>query len=317
MNKLNESDIIRILQKKLGNKKFVSEDVEVYKLGKITIVAKTDTLVESTDIPAKMKINFAARKSIVACVSDFSSKGVKPLFGIVSVTIPRKFSKKKIVDLAKSLGQASKEFGFRILGGDTNEGKEMVIQVSLFGVTDKIIPRNGARVGDLIFVSGPFGYTAAGLMILQNQKKSSKKFVGKAKKAFLKPRPKMKFGLSNKSNCSSSMDSSDGLAITLHEMSKQSKKRFNITNLPINQDLVDFAKDNRINLLDLIFMGGEEYEMVFTAPQKNRSKIIKLSKMQKIPLKEIGYVSKGKGVMYHKEKKSIEIKNIGWKHFTN
>ena len=317
MSKLNENDIIKIFQKNLGNKKFISEDVEVFKLGKIYFVAKTDTLVESTDIPAKMKIHYAARKSVVACVSDFTAKGVKPLFGIVSVTIPKTFSKKKIEELARSLGHASREFGFRILGGDTNEGKEMVIQVSLFGMTDKIILRQGAKVGDLIFVSGPFGYSAAGLMILQNQKKASKKFANKAKNAFLKPRPKMKFGLSNKDYFSSSMDSSDGLAITLHEMSKQSKKRFNVTNLPVNQDLIDFAKDNRVNLLDLIFLGGEEYEIVFTAPKKNKNKIIKRAKIQRIPLKEIGYVSKGKGVVYHKEKKSIEIKNKGWKHFVH
>ena len=315
MSKLNEIDIIKIFQNKLGNKRFVSEDVETYRFGKTTFVAKTDTLVESTDVPAKMKIHFAARKSVVACVSDFASKGVKPLFGIVSVTIPKKFSKKKIEEMAKSLGQASKEFGFKILGGDTNEGKEMVIQVSLFGITDKIIPRNGAKVGDMIFTTGPFGYTAAGLMILQNQKKYSRKFSEKAKNAFLKPRPKMRFGLSNKNSCSSSMDSSDGLAITLHEMSKQSNKRFNITSIPANQDLVDFAKTYRMDLLDWVFRGGEEYEIVFTASQKNKPKIMKLAKMQNIPLKEIGYVSKGKGVVYLKEKKSIEIKNIGWKHF--
>ncbi len=316
MSKLNENKIIKIFQKKIGNNQFVPEDVETYKLGKTTFVAKTDTLVENTDIPAKMKIHFAARKSIVACVSDFASKGVKPLFGIVSVTIPKKFSKKKIEEIAKGLGQASKEFGFRILGGDTNEGKELVIQVSIFGISDRIIPRRGAKIGDLIFTSGPFGYTAAGLMILQNQKKHSKKFSEKALNSFLKPMPKMRFGISNKGNCSSSMDSSDGLAITLHEMSKQSKKRFNITNLPANQDLVDFAKDNRVNLLDLVFTGGEEYEIVFTAPQKNRSKIMRLAKNQKIPLKEIGYVSKGKGVTYIKEKKPIKIKNLGWSHFS-
>lgn len=316
MNKLNENDIIKIFQKKIGNKQFISEDVETYKSGKTTFVAKTDTLVESTDIPDKMKIHFAARKSVVACVSDFASKGVKPLFGIVSVTIPKKFAKKKIEAIAKGLANAAKEFDFRILGGDTNEGKELVIQVSIFGVSDKIIPRGGAKVGDLIFSSGPFGYTAAGLMILQNKKKYSKKFSDKALNSFLKPRPKMKFGLLNKQNCSSSMDSSDGLAITLHEMSNQSKKQFNITNLPINQDLVNFAKDNRVNLFDLIFMGGEEYEIVFTAPKKNRVKILILAKNQKTPLKEMGYVSNGKGVVYQKGKKIIKIKNGGWRHFT-
>ncbi len=317
MKKLSEKDIIKIFQTSFGNRNFVSEDVETFEIDKKKFVTKVDTLVESTDIPKCMKIQDAARKSIVASVSDFSAKGVKPLFGMISVTIPKKFSSKTIKTLAKALGIAAKEFDLKILGGDTNEGKELVIQVTIFGITDRIVPRNGAKVNDIIFASGPFGNTAAGLKILQGGKKASKKFSQKAKKAFLRPNPRVKFALSTKKYFSSSMDSSDGLGITLHEMSKQSKKQFHITNLPIDQNLVEFATSNRINLLDLVFKGGEEYEIIFTASPKNRGVILKKSSQKKIPVKEIGYVSKGKGVIYHKGKKIIKIKNEGWQHFSN
>jgi thiamine-monophosphate kinase len=63
MLKLNEREIIAIFQKKLGNKKFVSEDVEVFRIGKVNLVTKVDTLVESTDIPLGMKLKDVARKS--------------------------------------------------------------------------------------------------------------------------------------------------------------------------------------------------------------------------------------------------------------
>ncbi|MDC0928040.1 thiamine-phosphate kinase, partial [Nitrosopumilus sp.] len=75
MIKLDENKIINIFQTKLGNKKFISEDVEIFTLGKVKIIAKTDTMVQSTDIPKKMKLSDAARKSVIACVSDFASKG--------------------------------------------------------------------------------------------------------------------------------------------------------------------------------------------------------------------------------------------------
>ena len=88
MSKLDESDIIKIFQRKLGNKNF--EDVEMFS-GKQNIIAKTDTLVQSTDIPPKMKLDDAARKSVVACVSDFAAKGVKPQYGIISVNFPKIF----------------------------------------------------------------------------------------------------------------------------------------------------------------------------------------------------------------------------------
>ena len=123
MTKLDESKIISIFQKKMGNKKFVFEDVEKFTLGKTSIIAKTDTMVQSTDIPHKMKLSDAARKSIIACVSDFASKGVKPQYGIVSINLPKSISIKEISNIANGFKKACKEYGISIIGGDTNEGK--------------------------------------------------------------------------------------------------------------------------------------------------------------------------------------------------
>ena len=315
MTKLNEHKIIQIFQNNFGKNKFVSEDVEFFKIGKTNFVAKVDTLVESTDIPLGMKLQDAARKSVVASVSDFASKGVKPQYGMISVTIPKKFSKQKIKELAIGFGKASKEFGFRFVGGDTNEGKELVIQVSLFGSSKKIIRRKGAKTNDVIVTTGPFGYSSAGLKILLAKKKASAKFSKKAKKAVYNPVPRLKFGISSGKFFSSSMDSSDGLSSTLHEMSKQSKKKFNLTKLPTNQDVFEFAKTNRMDPLDLVFNGGEEYEIVATVNPKFLSKIKSNAKAQKISLFEIGYVSNGTGVLYKTGSKTIQIKNKGWLHF--
>jgi len=315
MKKPNEKDIIKIFQKQLGNKKFVSEDVEVFSLGKTSFVAKIDTLVESTDVPSGMLIQDSVRKSVVACVSDFAVKGVKPSYGMVSVTIPRKFSQKKIKALASGLAKAAKEFQIKILGGDTNEGKELVIQVSIFGITKNIVQRKGAKVNDVIITTGPFGYQLAGLKIIQNKKKSSKKFRTKVKNALFRPTPRLKFGLGNSKYFSSSMDSSDGLSTTLYEMATQSKKRFVITRLPANQDLFEFARLNRINPHDLIFHGGEEYEIVATVSPRNLTKLKQSARSQKIPLFEIGYVTNGSGVVYLHNDKIMKIKNKGWLHF--
>lgn len=315
MTKLNEKKIIQIFQKSMGNSKFVSEDVEFFKMGKTGMVAKVDTLVESTDIAPGMKLKDAARKSVVACVSDFASKGVKPQYGIVSITIPRKLSVKKIKEIAIGLGRASKEFDFRFIGGDTNEGKEIVIQVSLFGLAKKIISRKGAKINDIIISTGPFGYSASGLKILLEKKKAKGKFMKKAKKAVYHPIPKLKFGLTNSKFFSSSMDSSDGLSATMHEMSTQSKKKFVLTKLPTNQDVFEFAKTNKIEPLDLIFNGGEEYEIVATINPKFLSKIKLNARTQKISLYEIGHVSNGAGIEYKTGSKIIRIKNKGWLHF--
>ena len=122
----------------------------MFKIGKEQLVIKVDTFVESTDLPPQMKLEDAARKSIVSCVSDFSAKGVKPVFGIVSLTIPKKLSRSSIQSLAKGFQRGAREFELKILGGDTNEGKELVLTFSLFGTTKKIVNRSGAKTNDLI-----------------------------------------------------------------------------------------------------------------------------------------------------------------------
>ena len=112
--------------------------------------------------------------------------------------------------------------------------------------------RKGAKKGDLIFVSGPFGYTSAGLEILLKNMKIDNKFSRKAIMAVTKPKSRLNFGLKNKNYFSSSMDSSDGLSTTLNEMAKQSKKKFVITKLPTNSEVIKFATMNNLNELDLM-----------------------------------------------------------------
>ncbi len=315
MSKLNEKKIIEIFQGRLGNKGFVPEDVEFFKIGKKYLILKVDTLVESTDVPPRMKLEDVARKSVVSCVSDFAAKGVKPIFGIVSLTIPKKYSKSKIESLARGFYTARKEFSLKILGGDTNEGKELVISFSLFGITEKIVRRNSAKINDIIITTGQFGYTSSGLNILLNNKKPSKKFESRAKKAVFNPRPRLEFGLKNKNYFSASMDSSDGLSTTLNEMSNQCKKKFVINKLPAERDVFDFANSNNLDVNDLIFNGGEEYEVVATANPSNLKKIKKYAIKNRIKLYEIGYVMKGKGVFFQKNGKLISIRDEGWHHF--
>jgi len=315
MTKLDESSIIKIFQNRLGKKKFVSEDVEIFNLGKIKIVAKTDTLVESTDIPPKMKLSDAARKSIVACVSDFAAKGVKPKYGIISINLPKTISRSKINEIASGFRKACNDYDISILGGDTNEGKEIVFNVCIFGTTNKIVTRKGSKNGDIVFVTGPFGYTAAGLNMLLGKKKGKESFTKKSIKSVINPKPKLDFGLKNKKYFSSSMDSSDGLSTTLNEMSKQSKNKFIINNIPSMKDLEDFAKSQKLNLNNLIFHGGEEYEFIFTTSPKHRNIIKKNAKMCKTPIIEIGYVTSGKGVFVEKQDSVVRLKDLGWKHF--
>ncbi len=311
MKKLNEKDIIRIFRKK----KFISEDVEIFRIGKELCATNIDTLVQSTDIPAKSDFGDIARKSVVASVSDFAAKGITPKFCMISVTIPKKFSKKQITKMATGFRKACNEFEIEFIGGDTNEGQEVVIHVVIFGKVDKIVPRNGAMDGDIIITTGPFGYTSSALQILLKKKKCVRKFLNLAKTKFFHPVPRLKFGLACKNLLSSSIDSSDGLAACLQELSISSKRRFVIRKFPVKNDVEDFAKMNNLDLRNIILNGGEEFELVCTLPPKNLEKVKKIAKKLKIDLYEIGIVSKGSNVVLENNGKQYKITDAGWLHF--
>jgi thiamine-monophosphate kinase len=313
MARLDEKKIISILQKNLV--KTAHEDVEIFRLGKNFGVIKTDTLVQSTDVPPQMSPEQIARKSMVAPLSDFASKGVRPKHGIISVSLPRNYPRSKLTRLASGFRQASRQFGVKILGGDTNEAKEIVISVMLFGVAKKITPRSGARTGDIIITTGRFGKTGAGLGILLHKNKSYGKFRKDCIDSALLPKPQLKFGIASSKYLSSSMDSSDGLSTTLTELAISSKKKFIIDTIPKEPGLDEFAKVNRCKTLDLVFNSGEEYEIVATTHPKNIPRLQKIAKKYRINLIQIGLVQSGRGVFLQSDKKQIPIKNKGWRHF--
>ncbi|MDX1441021.1 MAG: thiamine-phosphate kinase [Nitrosopumilaceae archaeon] len=314
MNKLDETEIIKKFQLAFGNKNFVTDDVESFSFGNSQFIVKVDTLVQSTDIPPKMSIKNAVRKSIVSCLSDFASKGARPKFGIVSVNVPTNFSTKQVREMTDGIRKASKEFGINFLGGDTNQGKELVFHVCLFGSAKKIVKRKGAKPGDLIFTSGPFGFTGAGLQILLKNIKTRNSFAKSAIKSVLKPNPRLEFGLKCNKYFSSSMDSSDGLSTTLNEMASQSKCRFVIDLIPAPSGVFEFAKKFKKNFESMVFHTGEEYEIVFTTSAKYKSKIIEIAKNTKTPIIQIGKVAKGKGVYIQKEKLE-KLPDLGYHHF--
>ena len=315
MDRLDESGIIKIFQKALGNPGFTPEDVEFFCINNEKIIANVDTMVQSTDIPPGMTVRDAARKSVVACVSDFAAKGVRPSHGMVSLTLPKNVPRLQVRQAASGILQASREFNIRVLGGDTNEGKEFVFHVCVFGTAKTIVPRRGARPDDLVFVSGPFGYAAAGLEILARQSKAGPRFKPKAVRLFTRPTTRLDFGIRNKRYFTSSMDSSDGLSATLNEMADQSKCKFVIDSVPTGSDLAEFARLNKLSLERLVFHGGEEYEFVFTVPKKHRKTIQKNAQSANIPLFEIGRVAKGRGVFIERDGKMRRLQDLGWHHF--
>jgi thiamine-monophosphate kinase len=238
------------------------------------IVLKSDMLVSSTDAPPQMLPSQIGAKSIVSCVSDFAAKGVKPVACLVSIAIPREKSNRKFLNgLTKGFKEACGDYGVRILGGDTGESKsEIIVDCSMMGFAENVIRRSTARAGELIGTTGCFGLQSSGLAILLDRKKllssPSKSFRSRAISAVLKPRAKLDLGLKISAYISSSIDSSDGLAMSLYQIAEASQVDLDLLSVPIAPGVEGFARLNGLSASDLALFGGEEFEIIFTFDRK-------------------------------------------------
>ena len=318
MTKLDEKQIIQIFANKLGISNL--DDVALLDKG---IVMKSDMLVASTDVPFDMEAWQAARKSVVSCISDLAAKGVRPHAAVISIGIPnsRSMQQPYIEGLAEGFAIASKEFGVKIVGGDTNEASELVIDCSMIGFSQFKVPtRGGAKPGDYIVVSGLFGFAPAGLAILQQKattlssnNSGSSIFRNHAVKAVLEPCPRQSFGLALARYFSSSIDSSDGLALSLYELASQSESvDVIIDSIPAVEGLDKFAQENCLDKHEMVFHGGEEYEIVATISHTKIRQAKAAARKAGVNLYVIGRVQKGSGNVYVKNR---ALENRGYMHF--
>jgi thiamine-monophosphate kinase len=278
-------------------------------------VVKTDMLIGKTDVPPKMSLWQAARKAVVMNISDLAAKGVKPEALLVSVGIPRNLRKHDIEQIADGLNHGAREYDAYVLGGDTSEATDLIISCAAFGIGKKkrLMLRSGARPNDIVAVTGLFGNTAAGLKILLKKVSTPSQLLRKTlTESVLLPHARLREGLAlaQTGAVTASIDSSDGLAWSLHEISEASKVGFTIDRLPIAEEAERFAKLHKLDPFELCLYGGEEYELVVTVKPRLWRKVCK-----KVALIKIGYVAKERDIVFKKGKKTIPIEARGWEHF--
>jgi len=177
--------------------------------------------------------------------------------------------------------------------------------------------RSGARPGDVVAVTGSFGRTAAGLRILLHDLKARTNVRSKLVGSVLVPKAKLKEGLalSRTKAVTASIDSSDGLAWSLHEIARSSSVGFLIDTVPASRGVIEFAKMNDLDPLELTFCGGEEYELVVTVKPELFEKARKAAEQVGGELLPIGRVTTDERVLLRIRGKGKVIEPRGYEHF--
>ena len=322
MRNLAEREITRVLTDRFARKASLplgfADDVSAIPITSAAwIILKTDMLVASTDVPPGMTRRQAARKAVVATVSDFAAKGVQPQALMVSLGIPAPARANEIREIAMGLDQAAREYSSKLIGGDTNQADDFVIDIVAVGIANpkRLIRREGARPGDIVAVTGPFGKSAAGLKILASKQAKRYGRYRSLVNAVLRPRARLATGiqLARAGGVTSSIDSSDGLAMSLHQLAESSSAGISLDEIPIDPAVRRFAKRFKLSAFDLAMYGGEEYELVVTIDPKKFPALKKRVRS----LRAIGQVEAvNRGLTANFDDKHVQIEKRGWEHFT-
>jgi thiamine-monophosphate kinase len=296
------------------------DDVSAADLGGVRLgVLKTDMLVWSTDIPPGMTHYQAARKAVVMNISDLGAKGVRTTGVLVSLGLPRNTREEEAVELAKGMNAGAREYGAYILGGDTSETGEIIISGMAFGIGEKgkLMLRSGAMPGDILATTGVFGKTAAGFKILMEGLDAPDDLKRSLVDTVYMPRARVEEGvaLAESGAVTASMDSSDGLAMSLYDLQRSSGMGFRVDRLPAAPEARMFAELHNLELSDLVFYGGEEYELVFTIKPERIEDAKQALRRVGGDLIEIGEVTEEKAIVYANRDRLEPIKAGGWEHF--
>jgi thiamine-monophosphate kinase len=238
---------------------------------------------------------------------------------LVSLGLPKGLAERDVKEIGAGLNAGAREYGAYIIGGDTSEASDLVISISLFGIAEKdeVTLRSGAKPGDLVAVTGFFGKTSAGLKILLKHLEASKKVRKILLDSVLMPSARLKEGLvlSQIGTVTAAIDSSDGLAWSLHELARASNVGFLINRLPIAEEVEEFAESNSLDAQELALYGGEEYELVLTIKPRLWEKAEKALNDVGGTLLCIGKVTSEKQILLETNKKRSVIEPRGWEHF--
>ena len=278
---MNEFELIKKYFNKLvknnPSAKELNDDIFFNKKKKLAV--SIDTYNEGVHFPNFKNPDLVIKKVLRSSISDLISKGVKPKYIFISASGNKKsFSKNNLKKISKSMNYEQKKYQVMLSGGDTTNLNKVSFSVSTIGFANKIVERNKAKNNDDIYVTGNIGDSYLGLQIIKNKIK----FDSKINNYFINQYycPQIPFDIFNfiKKIASTSMDISDGLLSDLIRLINKQNLKFEIyvEKVPISKKLKFFFQKYCKKKQDYIFH-GDDYQIIFTSPKKNRKLIKNIS----------------------------------------
>lgn len=279
--------------------------------GKVAL--KSDTLVVSEMLPG---VSYAdiGWKAVAASISDLAAVGAKPAFCTLSFSAPRTLQFPSFKRIFRGVKEALTFCKTSFVGGDLSESHDIVITVNVVGSASRPIARSGAKAGDVIAVSRPFGLEPLGLRYLLGKVTLNESLAQLSTFAFRRPIPEVDYGLrlASLEGVHACTDSSDSLSISLANMLGKTLDA-HLTYLPVHPAIQDLGA---VTVEDLVLNGGEEYALVYAYdPMSDRRLVNSLKRIGRERI-VIGRLSKGRGRIFIESSDGERvITPAGWRQF--
>lgn len=288
------------------------DDAVALRLGDHYVVVNVDSITWESDAPPGMTYEQFGRKIVVATLSDVVAKGAKPVAFMASGLFPRGVSEDEVLRIVRGIRSGCDEYGVKYVGGDLGESRSITLVGTCIGVSRRVVRRSGARPGDLVWVTGEFGLTGAGFHFLLVGGKRTRG-IDAIVRSVLEPCVRLREGLCAGEIATASMDSSDGLAVTLNDLATASGVKIVLDELPIAREALEYAVENGVDPEALALYAGEEFEIVFTTRGMSEEDVREFFRSHgaREPIL-IGRCKEGSGVFL----RGRRIPRRGWEHFS-
>lgn len=250
-------------------------------------------------------------KALAVNLSDLAAKGAKPEGFVLTLALPRGWTEGWLADFATGLARLAGEAGCPLIGGDTvSTPGPLTISITAFGTVPagRMVARSGAKPGDVVLVSGTIGDGALGLKVHGPDRPAWVSTLEPQGRAFLAdrylhPRPRLSLSEALQRHASAAMDISDGLVGDLAKLLKASK-----VGAEIDLDAVPFSDPARAAVMadpalaELAWTGGDDYEILCTASEREYFALVAAATEAGTPLTPIGRIRPEAGVVIWREK---------------
>ena len=262
-----------------------------------------DALVAGVHFLADDPADRVARKALRVNISDLAAMGAEPYGYTITLALPRGMADAEAWIERFARGQASDhaEYGIRLLGGDSvSTPGPLSISVTAFGwvPADRALTRGGAQPGDDIYVSGTIGDSFLGLAVLQGKEFDlAEADLAILADRYLLPQPRPQLGQRLLEVASAGLDVSDGLVQDLGHICEVSGcgAEIELSLVPFSEPGQRLVHAGAVRAEDLV-SGGDDYELLFTAPETARDVVSVIADESGIPLTRIGKMRSGRSV---------------------